>query len=302
MVRSGSKKQRLAVPAILAAGSLWGTMGLFVRVYNARELHSMDIVAIRAVSAVIAMFLFMFFGKRNLLKIRLKDVWCFFGTGIGSIVFFNYCYFKTISLTSMSVAAVLLYTAPAIVMILSRILFGEKLTVCKMTALVLTFVGCIFVTGIAGDASALNIAGILTGLGSGLGYALYSIFSRYAIERGYQSLTISFYTFLIAAIVTVPFVNISGIVTVTAGSLWMLIFFLVFGVVSTVLPYTLYNYGLNTIENGKASIIASVEPLVATLLGILIYHEKMSVGGVVGMILILGALVLCNSGAGSATD
>ena len=295
-------KRKLAVPAILAAGSLWGTMGLFVRVYNARELHSMDIVAIRAVSAVIAMFLFIIFGRRSLLKIRLKDIWCFFGTGIGSIVFFNYCYFKTISLTSMSVAAVLLYTAPAIVMILSRILFGEKLTVCKMTALVLTFVGCIFVTGIAGDASALNIAGILTGLGSGLGYALYSIFSRYAIERGYQSLTISFYTFLIAAIVTVPFVNTSGIVTVTAGSLWMLIFFLVFGVVSTVLPYTLYNYGLNTIENGKASIIASVEPLVATLLGILIYHEKMSVGGVVGMILILGALVLCNSGAGSATD
>lgn len=295
-------KRKLAVPAILAAGSLWGTMGLFVRVYNARELHSMDIVAIRAVSAVIAMFLFIIFGRRSLLKMRLKDIWCFFGTGIGSIVFFNYCYFKTISLTSMSVAAVLLYTAPAIVMILSRILFGEKLTVCKMTALVLTFVGCIFVTGIAGDASALNIAGILTGLGSGLGYALYSIFSRYAIERGYQSLTISFYTFLIAAIVTVPFVNTSGIVTVTAGSLWMLIFFLVFGVVSTVLPYTLYNYGLNTIENGKASIIASVEPLVATFLGILIYHEKMSVGGVVGMILILGALVLCNSGAGSAND
>ena len=101
---------------------------------------------------------------------------------------------------------------------------------------------------------------------------------------------------------TVPFVNTSGIVTVTAGSLWMLIFFLVFGVVSTALPSTLFTYALNTIENGKASIIASVEPLVATFLGILIYHEKMSVGGVVGMILILGALVLCNSGAGSAND
>lgn len=290
------------MPAILAAGSLWGTMGLFVRVYNAKDLHSMDIVSIRAVSAVIAMFLFIIFGKRNLLKIRLKDIWCFFGTGIGSIVFFNYCYFKTISLTSMSVAAVLLYTAPAIVMILSRILFGEKFTVRKITALVLTFIGCIFVTGIAGDASALNAAGILTGLGSGLGYALYSVFSRYAIERGYHSLTISFYTFLIAAVVTIPFVNASGIVTVTFSGLWMVVFFLVFGVVSTVLPYTLYNYGLNTIENGKASIIASVEPLVATLLGIIIYHEKMSVGGVAGMVLILGALVLCNSGAGSKKD
>ena len=74
----------------------------------------------------------------------------------------------------------------------------------------------------------------------------------------------------------------------------MIAFFLVFGVISTVLPYTLYNYGLNTMENGRASIIASVEPLVATLLGIVIFHEKMSLGGVAGMVLILGALVLCN--------
>lgn len=289
-------KDKLAVLAILAAGSLWGTMGLFVRVYNANDLHSMDIVAIRAAGAVIAMLVFMLLGKRELLKIRLRDIWCFLGTGIGSIVFFNYCYFKTISLTSMSVAAVLLYTAPAIVMVLSRILFGERFSPRKIAALIMTFIGCVFVTGIVGDASVLNAAGILTGLGSGLGYALYSIFSRYAIERGYHSLTISFYTFLIAAIVTMPLVNVTGIVTVTVSSLWMLLFFLAFGIVSTVLPYTLYNYGLNTVENGKASIIASVEPLVATMLGIVIYHEGMSLGGAVGMILILGALVLCNSG------
>ena len=120
------KKRTFAVPAILAAGSLWGSMGLFVRVYNARGLQSTDIVAIRAMATVIAMFVFMIFFRRELLRIRLRDLWCFLGTGIGSIVFFNYCYFKTISLTSMSVAAVLLYTAPAIVMVLSRILFGER--------------------------------------------------------------------------------------------------------------------------------------------------------------------------------
>lgn len=158
------KKRTFAVPAILAAGSLWGSMGLFVRVYNARGLQSMDIVAIRAMATVIAMFVFMIFFRRELLRIRLRDLWCFLGTGIGSIVFFNYCYFKTISLTSMSVAAVLLYTAPAIVMVLSRILFGERFTVRKVTALVMTFVGCIFVTGIIGDAVSLNAAGILTGL------------------------------------------------------------------------------------------------------------------------------------------
>ena len=91
------KKRTFAVPAILAAGSLWGSMGLFVRVYNARGLQSMDIVAIRAMATVIAMFVFMIFFRRELLRIRLRDLWCFLGTGIGSIVFFNYCYFKTIS-------------------------------------------------------------------------------------------------------------------------------------------------------------------------------------------------------------
>ena len=83
------KKRTFAVPAILAAGSLWGSMGLFVRVYNARGLQSMDIVAIRAMATVIAMFVFMIFFRRELLRIRLRDLWCFLGTGIGSIVLFQ---------------------------------------------------------------------------------------------------------------------------------------------------------------------------------------------------------------------
>ena len=167
--------KKLAPLFILAAGILWGCIGIFVRRLNAMGLYSMDIVFLRAVATALAMGAFLLIFNRKMFRIRLKDLWCFLGTGICSIVFFNFCYFKAITLTSLSVAAVLLYTAPAIVMVLSFFLFGEKFTKRKVLALVLTFVGCVLVTGVLTDAGNVTGLGVLTGLGAGLGYALYSI-------------------------------------------------------------------------------------------------------------------------------
>ena len=253
---------------ILVAGILWGSMGLFVRKLNALGLVSMEIVGLRASVTTVVMFLFLLFFKRKLLKIHLKDIWCFLGTGICSIVFFNYCYFKAITLTSLSVAAILLYTAPAIVMVFSYFMFGEKFTKRKLLSLVMTFVGCILVTGILNDTGEISISGILVGLGAGLGYALYSIFSRYALERGYQSLTITFYTFLVATIGTLFLADMKQVVEVAIDSGKIFLFCLAFGILCTVIPYLTYTLGLQYVENGKASIIASVEPVTATLLGV----------------------------------
>ena len=170
-------------------------MGLFVRTLNAAGLQTMDIVFLRAVVTAVVMVVYLFLFNRKLLVIHLKDIWCFLGTGIASITFFNYCYFKCIEEASLSIAAVLLYTAPAIVMVLSYVLFREKLTGKKIISLIMTIGGCILVTGVFEETQIINANGILLGLGAGLGYALYSIFSRYALERGYHSLTITCYTF-----------------------------------------------------------------------------------------------------------
>ena len=131
-VNSNEKRNRkqqktvFASACILAAGSMWGTMGLWVRRLTAEGLDSMQILALRIVVTAVMMLVFLAVYNRKLLKIRWKDLWCFLGTGICSIVFFGYCYNRTIVLTSLSVAAILLYTAPIFVMILSRFLFGEK--------------------------------------------------------------------------------------------------------------------------------------------------------------------------------
>ena len=278
---------------VLLAGILWGTMGLVVRTLNGKGLNTMEIVALRSIVTCAVLFLFLLVYNRQMLKIRLKDVWCFVGAGLFSIVFFNYCYFKAITMTSLSVAAVLLYTAPVMVMIMSYFLFHEKFTRRKVVAVVLTFLGCVLVTGIAGNGAALSPKGILVGLGAGFGYALYSIFGKFAIERGYHSFTISFYTFLMAAIGSVPLADREGLITAVVQEKFMFAFMIIFGLVSTVIPYLTYTMGLKYMENGKASILASVEPVVATLLGIVLFHESMTLTGVLGVVLVLVAISIC---------
>ena len=289
------KMKKLATVMILAAGILWGIMGLFVRSLNDLGLVSMEIVALRAFSTSLLLFLILALGKRQLLRIRLKDLWCFLGTGICSILFFNFCYFKAIELTSLSVAAVLMYTAPILVMIFSHFLFHEPFTKRKLLALVITFAGCVLVTGVLGQETAVSPMGILTGLGAGLGYALYSIFSRYALNRGYHSLTITFYTCFIAAIGSLFLADLPHVGKVALHSPSTALLSAGLGFICTVLPFFLYTLGLSHVENSKASIFASIEPVTATLLGVLVFHEALSITGALGVLLVIAALIICGN-------
>lgn len=254
----------------------------------------MDIVGLRAWVTTTALLIFLFFYNKNFLKIKLRDLWCFFGTGICSILFFNFCYFKAMEFVSLSVAAVLLYTAPAIVMVLSYFLFGEKLTKRKVLALAMTFVGCVLVTGVLTDTGSIPVTGIWIGLGAGLGYALYSIFSRYALEKGYHSLTITFYTFLFTSIGSFILSDVKQVGFTVIQNTNALLLSLILGIFFTFIPYLTYTLGLRYVENGKASIFASVEPITATLVSVLMFRESLSLTGIIGIILVLVSLVICN--------
>ena len=137
--------------------------------------------------------------------------------------------------------------------------------------------------------------GLLTGLGAGFGYALYSIFGRYALMRGYGSVTISCYTFFFAALAASFMVDAEKVIHVVTsrGGLFAETVFLVLLV--TLFPYLLYTKGLAGVENGTASVIASVEPVVATLVGLIIYKEELSVQNVIGIVLVLISIFLINN-------
>lgn len=290
------RKNKFAALLILIAGILWGCIGIFVRILNSLGISSMKIVVLRSGITAFCMFIILLIFDRPGLKIRLKDLWCFLGTGIASIVFFNFCYFRAIELASMAAAAILLYTAPSIVMVLSFVLFRERFSRKKVISLVLTFVGCCLVTGIGAGAK-LSVGGVLAGLGAGFGYALYSIFGRFALDRGYSTFTITFYTFLIAFVASFFMTDSRQVFTDIAANPKHIMTALLFGILCTVLPYLCYTLGLRKVETGTAAIIASIEPVTAAVIGSAVFGERITIQGGVGIVLVLSALVLCNTSA-----
>ena len=284
----------ISIILVLASGCMWGCMGLLVRPLNEIGLVTMDICFLRGFVTFVVMLAGLMVFDRSALKIRIRDIWCFIGTGALSVSFFNFCYFQTIMLTSLSVAAVLLYTAPAFVMVMSFFLFKEDMTKRKVVALIIAFIGCILVSGAVGGNGVLNAKGLLVGLGAGFGYALYSIFGRYALQRGYNSVTITFYTFVFATLATIFIADVSSIINMVETRPGISIYAAFMILVVTLFPYLCYTKGLSGMENGTASVIASIEPVMATVLGILIYKEEMTFVSVFGMILVLGSIILLN--------
>lgn len=286
---------------VLIAGSMWGCMGLLVRPLNSIGLQTMDIVALRSFVTTILTFLGMPIlcklnntSPKQDIKIKLKDIWVFIGTGIVSVVFFNFCYFNTILYTSLSVAAIMLYTAPIFVMLISIPVFRNKMDKTKIAALVLAFAGCGVVTGAFTGEFVLDVTGILFGFGAGIGYALYSIFGKLAADRGYSSVTITLYTFAFASIGVLPFIDIRHIIDACVQN-HKVIYGLLMIVLTTFLPYIFYTAGLSKMEPGKAAIIACVEPVMATVVGVIAFGEEPNLMTIVGVVLVIGAIILINA-------
>lgn len=285
-------KSRLGEVAVLLAASLWGCIGIFTRNMLTLGFTSVQIVAVRAFITVIIMFLTILLTDRSLLKVRIRDLWMFFGTGICSFLFFNICYMSSIGENSLSVACILMYTSPIWVAALSIPLFREKLSAVKVISFILCFGGCIMVC--LSNSLKLTKIGLVFGLLSGIGYALYSIFGKYAAAK-YHTVTVTFYTFLFASIGALPICELRGLTGLLANGKNILLIVGV-AVISTLLPYLLYTFGLSRIGAGKASVISILEPAVASTVGALFFKEHMGVLGFIGIIAVMAGLVYLEIG------
>lgn len=162
-----------------------------------------------------------------------------------------------------------------------------------MLALLSTFCGCTFITGIFSSKMTLTLEAFAFGLASGIGYALYSIFSKLALRR-YNTLTITAYTFYFAAIAALPMAEPLELLTLLAD-LRALIGAIAIALICTVAPYLLYTRGLQDVDAGQASILATLEPLVAAAIGIFIFGESLTTAKILGMILILSSIFILNT-------
>ncbi len=286
----------LSTICILVAGALWGLMGVFVRYLTDLGLTTVQVTAVRIITAAVFFLVFLLVTDRGKLKIKLKDIWVFFGMGVGSVMLMSLCYFSTMQAASLSAAAILLYTSPIFVMLMSILFLGEKFTVQKLMALICAFAGCVCVTGIGNEMS-VSGSGVITGLLSGFSYALYSIFGTVALKK-YHSYTVSSYAFFFAAAGELVICNIPDLYQRASSSVMpgrMLAVILLMALLTAFAPYLLYTYGLKGVETSKAAIMATIEPMVATILGIVVFHERMELLSAVGIGLIMLAILVLNN-------
>jgi drug/metabolite transporter (DMT)-like permease len=277
---------------VLISGFLWGTMGVFVKYFTARGFSVVDTACVRVGVSAVLLIAYLFVKDKNLLKIKLRDLWCFLGSGLCSLLFFSLCYFEAIMRSSISIAAVLLYIAPVFVMLMSRIFFKDKITPVKLLAVVFSVSGCALVAGIVGNAVRISADAFILGICSAIGYSLYSIFSKFALMRGYNSMTVTAYTFLFAAIGLSFFADVPFVLTHAFNTASISVVSLLIGLISAALPYLFYTKGLERVEAGKASVIASVEPVCATFISVVFYDERLTFLQVLGISAVLFSIVL----------
>ena len=279
---------------IIIAACFWGSMGIFVRGLAEYGFSPIQIVAIRITLAALMFSGLLLAKDRKGFKISPRDIPLFLGLGFGSILFFTICYFSAITIMPLSTAAILLYTSPIWIVLMSAVFFREKMNAKKLVALALAFGGCVLVSGISGEG--ISLKGLLFGLGSGIGYGLYSILGTVALRR-YSPYTVTTYTFSLAAIgswfISSPTDMLSKFSA--ASDLPRLVFFCVLtALVTAVIPFLSYTLGLRTVEASKAGILATLEPMVATVIGITCFSEALTLLSGMGIFLILAAVVLLN--------
>ena len=287
-------KQILYLMPIIS-GAMWGSAGIFVRKLTELGMNSYTVVSVRVVLAVLILAIWLGIYDRNLLKIKLKDLWIFVAGGVVGMFGLNICYNFAISELSLSLAAVLLSLSPVFVLFMAAILFKEKITSKKVICMTIAIAGCVLASGVLEAASTMrwSVKGIIVGTIGAFFYGLYGIISKTAMERGYHAFTTTFYCLFMVMLVVIPLTNLKLVTdVVVANPVKMSVFLVIHSLCTSVLPYILYTFSIRYIDAGMASILASGEPVAAMIFGVIFFSEIPTVLSVVGIVLVIVALAL----------
>ena len=271
---------------------MWGTLGLFAKILYAEGVSFEALVAVRASVGWAAVVLFVLAtGGAKSLRVSGRDLASLVPLGLVGIGLFYLLYFYTVRESTVGTAAILLYSSPAFVVVLARLFLNEALNAAKVLALFLTIGGVFLVAG-AYDPANLEVSPkvLLTGLLSGLTYGLYSIFGRPVAGRLGPSVILSYALCFAALLLVVAALPTLGTLAGLSTGSYALLFMLAVG--HTTLAFALYTFGLGRLGAGRAAILATVEPVVAVVLGVVLLAEDLTSPKVVGASLVISGAAL----------
>jgi drug/metabolite transporter, DME family len=297
---SSAEDRLLGALAVAAAAATWGTLGFFAKILYAQGVSFESLVAVRASVGWLAVIGFLLATRdARSLRVKRQDLRFLLPLGLVGIGAFYLLYFYTVRESTMGTAAILLYSAPAFVVVLARLFLRELLNVTKVFGLLLTVGGISLVIG-AYDPANLEVSPkiLLTGLLSGLTYGLYAIFGRPVACQLSPPVILSYaLAFGSALLIVAALPTLDTLVGLPVTSYLIL---LMLSVVHTTLAFALYTFGIRHLGAGRAAIVATIEPVVAGILGVTLLGEDLTVLKVLGALLVISGAILAQLRPGKA--
>jgi drug/metabolite transporter (DMT)-like permease len=265
-------------------------MAIFVKFAYAQGADTYTLLTLRMLTSTIVMWLYVLFRNPELGRVKMKDLGLLALQGGIGFTFSSVCLYSAMNYIDAGTASILLYTYPTIVSIAAVLIFKERLSWVKVSSLILTFWGCLFVVRLSKlESAGINPVGILYGLGAAIGYSLFSLVGQNTLKR-YSSITVSAYSItfslLTLMIVQPPLYLFKGGVS---GAVFMWAF--IIAIVSTLLAMTLYLKGIAFVGASRAALISTVEPVFTVILAMIFLNEKLETIQILGGIMILAGVI-----------
>lgn len=278
---------------IVVASFFWGLAATAAKFIFNDNVNPFKLVNMRLNLAFLLLFLYLFIFNKQKLQIKKHDVKYLATLGIIGIVGVQSTYYYTVATLNVSIAIFLQYLAPALIVIYSVLFQKERLSVTIALSLGISLAGSIFIIfgGGAASAGSFNMIGLITGLVSALFLSFYTIYSKTCTAR-LDSWTVLVYALgfgaLIYWFVSPPWVLWGGI------QLKEFFYACYIAVFATIIPFGLYLSGLRYLSASTGSIIAMLEPVIASLSAFLLLGERMTIIQIMGGLLIIAAVIIIN--------
>lgn len=280
----------------IIAGICWGCCGVFVRVLDQAGFNNITITFSRVIIVVILLGLALFIYDKKLFRVELRQLPLIALIGISGQFLFNICYNVSILKLSLSLATILLCTAPVFVIIFGAILFKERITPVRVICMLAVLAGCVLLSGVVESGGLMwSVLGLAMGVGTAICNAASTMAMNEASDiRGIHPLTVQFYAALFALIPMLPFTDYAVVGSFIAENpLSHIPYLIIYALVAALLPNLLFNIAFKFMDSSIVSILASgAEPTSALIFGLLVYREVPSVFGLIGTALVIAAIIV----------
>lgn len=287
----GEKRPVAGYVYVIAAAILWGIGASVAKHLFNRGVTALVLTQVRMILSFALLMSFFLIARRDLARIRVKDIPYLAVLGIAGLAFVQISYYSAIARIQVAAAILLQYMAPIFIMLYAAVFMQERVTRLKFISLLLAVSGCALVAGVYNiDFLKLNMAGVAWGLTSALCFSFYTLYGQAALRK-YSAMTLFAYA---SGFGSLPWLILNPPKSFFAVHYSALTWFgfLYVAVLGTTIPFVLYFMALARLEASRVSITSTLEPVVAGVVAFAFIGETMGFLQVIGGISVIAAIIL----------